>query len=146
MTSHETATETQRTVTPNCCDDNGLGAALDSAMDTPPTEPGLYYFACEETDGRWEALRVDYPLGFRELLTPETFGLWRGDTRPAVLYVLCPLLGMTRLSAYHDGLTSPRWKRADTADEQTAQEWIDMLRAMGGYPPRLRVAQGGKQR
>lgn len=35
MTSHETATETQRTVTPNCCDDNGLGAALDSAMGTP---------------------------------------------------------------------------------------------------------------
>jgi hypothetical protein len=35
MTSHETTTETQRTVTPNCCDENGLGAALDSAMDTP---------------------------------------------------------------------------------------------------------------
>lgn len=35
MTSHETTTESQRTVTPNGCDDNGLGAALDSAMGTP---------------------------------------------------------------------------------------------------------------
>lgn len=34
-TSHETTTESQRTVTPNCCHDNGLGAALDSAMGTP---------------------------------------------------------------------------------------------------------------
>lgn len=47
MTSHETATETQRTVTPNCRNNNDLDAALDSAMDTPPTEPGLYGFTGE---------------------------------------------------------------------------------------------------
>jgi len=39
MTSHETVTETQRTVTPNCCDDNGLGAALGSVLAMPMTRP-----------------------------------------------------------------------------------------------------------
>lgn len=35
MTRHETTTESQRTVTPNCRNNNDLGAALDSAMGTP---------------------------------------------------------------------------------------------------------------
>lgn len=143
---HETTTKAQRTVTPNCCNDNGLGAALDSTMETQPTEPGLYYFASGETNDQWEVLRVDYPLGFRELLTPEAFGLWRGDARPAVLHVLCPYLGMTRLAVYHGGLTNPRWMRAAADDEQTAQEWIGGLCPPHGYPSRPpRVVQGGRQ-
>lgn len=39
MTSHETATETQRTVIPNSCDNKGLGAALGSVLAMPMTRP-----------------------------------------------------------------------------------------------------------
>lgn len=101
---------------------------MDTHMDSPtwtttaPTAPGLYHFACDETDDAWELVRVDTWLSLRRRHgTP-----WTGEHigMRAGLYVDCPHLGVLPLPEYHDGLTSPRWRLVDplTVDQMDAEE------------------------
>lgn len=101
---------------------------MDTHMDslswttTAPTAPGLYHFACDETDDTWELVRVDTWLSLRRRHgTP-----WTGEHigMRAGLYVDCPHLGLHPLPEYHDGLTSPRWRLVDplTVDQMSAEE------------------------
>lgn len=87
---------------------------------TAPSVPGLYHFACEESDGEREALRVAFrsafsaisgAFGFRPPFTGcPSFHSQRWSEPPDVLMVSCPHLGLTPLQTYHDGLTRPRWR------------------------------------
>lgn len=90
---------------------------MDTHMDSPiwtttaPQAPGLYHFACDETDDAWELVRVDTWLTLQRRhgaqWSGEHFGMRAG------LYVDCPHLGLHPLPEYHDGLTSPRWRLVD---------------------------------
>lgn len=101
---------------------------MDTQMDSPtwtttaPTAPGLYHFACDETDDAWELVRVDTWLTLQRRhgaqWSGEPFGMRAG------LYVDCPHLGLHPLPEYHDGLTSPRWRLVDPlkVDQMDAEE------------------------
>lgn len=90
---------------------------MDTQMDSPtwtttaPTAPGLYHFACDETDDAWELVRVDTWITLQRRhgaqWSGEHFGMRAG------LYVDCPHLGLHPLPEYHDGLTSSRWRLVD---------------------------------
>lgn len=93
---------------------------MDTHMDAPtarpwtttaPTVAGLYQFASEETDGAWDVVHVDSWLALRR----RQGAVWIGDPMGvrAGLYVDCPDLGVLPVRDYHDGLTSPRWRRVD---------------------------------
>lgn len=100
---------------------------MDTQMDSPtwtttaPTAPGLYHFACDETDDAWELVRVDTWLTLQRRhgaqWSGEHFGMRAG------LYVDCPHLGLHPLPEYHDGLTSPRWRLVDplTVEQMDAE-------------------------
>ena len=90
---------------------------MDTHMDSPtwttspPATPGLYHFACDETDDAWELVRVDTWLSLQRRMgaqwAGEHFGVRVG------LYVDCPHLGVMPVRDYHDGLTAPRWRLVD---------------------------------
>ena len=90
---------------------------MDTQMDSPtwtttaPTAPGLYHFACDETDDAWELVRVDTWLTLQRRHGAQWWGEHFGMR--AGLYVDCPHLGLHPLPEYHDGLTSPRWRLVD---------------------------------
>ena len=100
---------------------------MDTHMDSPswtttaPQAPGLYHFACDETDDAWELVRVDTWLTLQRRhgaqWSGEHFGMRAG------LYVDCPHLGLHPLPEYHDGLTSPRWRLVDplTVEQMDAE-------------------------
>lgn len=100
---------------------------MDTQMDSPtwtttaPQAPGLYHFACDETDDAWELVRVDTWLTLQRRhgaqWSGEHFGMRAG------LYVDCPHLGLHPLPEYHDGLTSPRWRLVDplTVEQMDAE-------------------------
>ena len=100
---------------------------MDTQMDSPtwtttaPQAPGLYLFACDETDDAWELVRVDTWLTLQRRhgaqWSGEHFGMRAG------LYVDCPHLGLHPLPEYHDGLTSPRWRLVDplTVEQMDAE-------------------------
>jgi hypothetical protein len=54
-----------------------------------PKTPGMYLFACGETDDKPQEIEIIKKRGF--------------------LWVDCPDLGITELEAYHNGLTKPKW-------------------------------------
>lgn len=100
---------------------------MDTHMDSPswtttaPTAPGLYHFACDETDDAWELVRVDTWLSLQRRQGAQ----WSGEHigMRAGLYVDCPHLGLHPLPEYHDGLTSPRWRLVDplTVEQMDAE-------------------------
>lgn len=111
---------------------------MDTHMDSPswtttaPTAPGLYHFACDETDDTWELVRVDTWLSLQRRQGAQ----WSGEHigMRAGLYVDCPHLGVLPLPEYHDGLTSPRWRLVDplTVDQMDAEESTASVRRSGG--------------
>lgn len=63
--------------------------------DQAPTEPGWYRFTCEETDGAIERVLVV------------------ADRLTGQLHAVDTGVGTIDLRHYHDGLTNPRWKKAE---------------------------------
>lgn len=90
---------------------------MDTHMDaatwttTPPATPGLYHFACDESDDAWELVRIDTWLSLQRRMgaqwAGEHFGVRVG------LYVDGPHLGVMPVRDYHDALTAPRWRLVD---------------------------------
>ena len=110
---------------------------MDTQMDSPtwtttaPKAPGLYHFACNETDDAWELVRVDTWLSLQRRQGAQWSGEHIGVR--AGLYVDCPHLGLHPLRDYHDGLTSPRWRLVDplTVEQMDAEASADEAATFG---------------
>lgn len=93
---------------------------MDTHMDSPswtttaPQAPGLYHFACDETDDAWELVRVDTWLSLQRRQGAQWLGEHIGMR--AGLYVDFPHLGVLPVRDYHDGLTLPRWRNANPSE------------------------------
>ena len=111
---------------------------MDTHMDSPswtttaPQAPGLYHFACDETDDAWELVRVDTWLSLQRRQgaqwSGEHFGMRAG------LYVDCPHLGLHPLPEYHDGLTSPRWRLVDPLTVEQIEAEASAADQMRDFP------------